>query len=142
MSMGFSCRRGEGGSVSVLSASPVIYEPGRAAATNNYLAVEPRKAVARDPGSRRPRVWLQPSLEGARIHGAGGLRHRLALREDDHRRDAADAVAAGQRRLLVGVDLEEPEARLERLGGALEGRRHGPAGAAPGGPEIDYDRDL
>src|SRR5580700_5907952 len=76
------------------------------------------------------------------IDQAGVLLRDLAVIEYDQRRDAADAVASGDRRLLVDIDFGETDARLEFLCGALEDRRHRAARTAPRRPEIDDHRHV
>jgi len=50
------------------------------------------------------------------VHQPGVLLRHLAVVEHDQRRDAGDAVAAGDGRLLVDIDLGEAGARPELLG--------------------------
>ena len=73
---------------------------------------------------------------------ADELAHYLAVAQRLHGRDALDLVA--ERELLVGVDvkLDERELARPRLGLALEHGAEHAAGAAPGGPEVDHDRQL
>src|SRR5260370_20510412 len=61
----------------------------------------------------------------------------LAVIESDQGRNAADAVARGNARLLVDIDLGEAGARLELLCRAIEDRGHRAAGTAPRRPEVD-----
>lgn len=57
--------------------------------------------------------------------------------EQDHCRNAANAIAARDRLLGVRVELTEPDCRLELTCGGGESGCHLAARAAPGCPEID-----
>jgi len=66
----------------------------------------------------------------------------MTTAERDHRRDAADAEAAGDVRLLLGVQLGDPDFRGEPLRCLFVRRRHHPARPAPWRPEIDDNRQI
>ena len=51
-------------------------------------------------------------------------------------------IALQQFRYSVAVDLDQPHLGLELGCRLFEDRRHGPAGTAPGGPEINQQRDV
>ena len=53
-----------------------------------------------------------------------------------------DAVALQQFRCRIAVHLDQPHLGLELGCRLLEDRRHRPAGTAPGGPEINQQRDV
>ena len=63
--------------------------------------------------------------------------NHLAVLEQEQGRDAAHAKLLGQGRFGVDVDLDEAGPGLQRLRRLVEHRRHGLAGTAPRGPEID-----
>ena len=66
--------------------------------------------------------------------------HRLAADEGIDRRHRLDAQLLGQLRVLVDVDLDQPDLALGRAHQLLEHRRQLLARAAPGRPEIDQHR--
>src|SRR5699024_5808496 len=76
------------------------------------------------------RVYLRQGLE------ADGLVHELAVLEVEQCRDAHDAVAGGQLRLGVHVDLADGDLAVVSLGELVEYRGLHLAGTAPGGPEV------
>ena len=80
--------------------------------------------------------------EGALEHplglGADGRSLRLTALEENHRRDAHDAVTLRKPLLLVDVDLDEPQ--LPLLGDLVEDGRDRMTRAAPLRPEVDEDR--
>ena len=59
-----------------------------------------------------------------------------AVLEDEQDGDGRDAVVAGE--LGVGIDVDLTD--LVVAGEALQGRLHGPARPAPGGPEVHQHR--
>jgi hypothetical protein len=77
-----------------------------------------------------------------RRQGADELAHDLAVAERLHGRDALDRVAERQLLVCVDVDLDERELAGSGLSLALEHGTEHAAGAAPGGPEVDHDRQL
>jgi len=68
--------------------------------------------------------------------GAGLVEHHDLLAKDHDRWNGADAKAAGELLLSLGVDLAEDDVRVF-LGGFLIVRRELFAGAAPVGPKVD-----
>jgi len=98
--------------------------------------------LARDwnPGSGE--CLARPVDDTGGIQGAGNPIELPASGEKYHRRDAPNAKLARCRLLLLGVELQKPDMRLELLGGLLECWRHHAAGATPGGPEIHQQRDI
>src|SRR5208283_3573930 len=96
------------------------------------------RAGSRFWGSRleRPR---DPAHELALRRGADPLRGGLAVLEQDHRRDRANAELARDIRILVDVELDDLDLRPELRGDFVEQRRDDAARAAPFGPEIDED---
>src|SRR5215208_1907543 len=109
---------------------------------------------ARRSEQKRWRRWydLEPSSPASgrsrthRVLDTGsGLENHLPHERNAlclHGRDALDLVA--ERELLVGadVDLDQRELARSRLGLALEHGAEHAAGPAPGGPEVDHDRQL
>ena len=83
-----------------------------------------------------------PGNDTARVAGARAPRHRVPADKQHEHGNAADFIARGQGRFLLGVDLEQSIARLELDRGTLESRRHGTARFAPRGPEIDNHRNV
>jgi len=84
----------------------------------------------------------RPTFEIGRRHRAGGSRDLAAVQRERDRGNAAHAETLGEHRGRVDIDFDEAQARLEARGGAREFRRHDAAGAAPGGPEVDQQRDV
>ncbi len=74
--------------------------------------------------------------------GAGELVDDLAVAEQLHRRDAADAELLGQLLLLLGVDLRDDELDRGTVGELASTGMSIATGAAPLGPEVDEDRTL
>src|SRR5438067_13242306 len=66
---------------------------------------------------------------------------RLAVLEQDHRRDREDVVPGSRLQVLVDVQLHERDRRLLLLE-LLQDRRDRAAGAAPRSPEVDDDRSV
>src|SRR4029079_18915906 len=62
--------------------------------------------------------------------------------KEDERGDAANAEPRRGLRARVAVDLGEDRLALQLPSRPLDMRRHRPARAAPGGPEVDDDRQL
>ena len=71
------------------------------------------------------------------IDQASVLLGDLALFERDQSRNAANAEARRNRRLLVDIDLGEAGARFKLLRRLVQDRRHRAARPAPGRPEVD-----
>ena len=100
----------------------------------------PGRCRRRVGGSIRRRREL--GLELLLRNGADHLvLHRPVLHEQD-RRDRADAVARGQRRVLVDIDLAERHLAAGRARQVLQHGPHGPARAAPLGPEVHHHHAL
>src|SRR5262245_35886233 len=74
--------------------------------------------------------------------GADEADHGLAVPEDDDRGEALDAVLGGERLLGVDVDLGELDLAFALGGLGLDRGAEHAAGPAPGGPEVDHDRQL
>src|SRR6266404_2081661 len=83
-----------------------------------------------------------PSVELAAHHGAALAGDLFTLMKDHERGNAADAEARAQPLLRLGIDLGQAHARLEPGRRPVEIRRHHLAGTAPGGPEIDGERNV
>ena len=66
----------------------------------------------------------------------------LTAAEDGDRGDALDPVLHGEHLLGLHVDLGELELALALGHLGLDGRTEDAARSAPGGPEVDDDRDL
>ena len=75
---------------------------------------------------------MRQAAKELEIDQACVLLHDLALFERDQGRDAANAEARRDCRLLVDIDLGEAGARFEFLRRLVEDRRHRPARPAPG----------
>src|SRR5262245_51254044 len=69
-------------------------------------------------------------------------RSRLAVLEQDHRRDRGNAVPIRQLALLVDVDLDELDLTIALFGNPVENRRDRMTRSAPLGPEVDEHRSL
>ena len=101
---------------------------------------QPEEEAAENVATRRARP--SDALERAlRLCADRGCR-RLAVLEEDHRRDRDDPVALGQLALLVDVDLDELQLAVALLDDPVEHGRDGVARAAPLGPEVDDHRRL
>src|ERR1700735_4849376 len=72
--------------------------------------------------------------------GADLTRGHLAALEDHQRRDRHHAVFRGRLRALVDVQLDDLDLVAHRAGNLIERGCDRAAGAAPFGPEINYDR--
>ena len=87
-------------------------------------------------------VGLDPVEQLREVHGAWLSCDFAAGLEYGGRGNAADLIPLAERRIFVGVDLGEPDVRLELGCGLLEKRGHHPAGRAPLRPEVHHERDL
>ena len=67
---------------------------------------------------------------------------RPAVLEGEHRRDRLHAHLAGNLRMLVDIELDQPDRALCRPHGLFQDRRELAAGTAPRRPEIDQHRHL
>src|SRR2546426_8390932 len=88
------------------------------------------------PGSRPPRherLYL-----GSRDRSDDAV-NRLAVFEEEHRRDRCDSESLRSPRAFIDVQLSEAEARRVGARDLLEDRGDSVARAAPLGPEIDED---
>jgi hypothetical protein len=104
------------------------------------------------PGEPRPRIHpaadaprhlrLRPAHDVRGTHGASLPRHFAAADEQRDGRDAANVEPRAHALCLVRIHLDELHARLEFRCGLLEGRRHHPARAAPGRPEVHQHGQL
>lgn len=65
-----------------------------------------------------------------------------AVGEDSEIGDALDTVTGSEIGVAFGIDLEDDGAAGELAGGLGDVGRSHAAGSAPGGPEIDEDRDF
>ena len=74
--------------------------------------------------------------------GAGDCGRRLAVAEEDHRRDRHDPVAHGELLLLVDVQLHDLQLVRALLGNLLEDGGDGMARTTPLGPKIDEHGGL
>ena len=74
--------------------------------------------------------------------GADELVDNLAVRKQLHGRDATDAVALRDLRVLVGVDLGQGETGAVFAGNLFENGAQLAAGAAPLSPEVDQHRTF
>src|ERR1700722_8700404 len=99
---------------------------------------------------RRSGRFLKPTPSGSmreapkelEIDQPSVLLGHLALFERDQSRNAANAEARRNRRLLVDIDLGEAGARFELLCRLVEDRRHRAARPAPWRPEVDDQRHV
>jgi hypothetical protein len=103
------------------------------------------RAAWRRPGDADGRAAARPraASEGrdapgelAARHGADDGVDHCAVAEEEERRDRLHAVALGQRRLLVHVDLGDRDPPRLLAPDLLESRGDGPARAAPRRPEV------
>jgi len=70
------------------------------------------------------------------------LLHRLAVLEQDHRRDRADPELGADLAVAVGVDLADLRPAGELLGDLVDRGRQHPARLAPLRPEVHEDRNV
>src|ERR1700733_8824723 len=89
-----------------------------------------------------PSASMREAPKELEIDQPSVLLGHLALFERDQSRNAANAEARRNRRLLVDIDLGEAGARFELLRGAVEDRRHRATRPAPGRPEVDDQRHV
>jgi hypothetical protein len=85
---------------------------------------------------------LDPGPQGGGIGDAGLAGGDLPALEGEQGRNPLHAEATRQAAVGVHIDLDEAGPRFELGGGAGEHRRHGAAGPAPGGPEVDDQRQV
>jgi hypothetical protein len=88
------------------------------------------------------RLEAERALECRLRLRADRRRGRLAVPEEDDRRNRGDAVALREALLLVDVDLDELERTAALLGDLLERGLDEEARLAPLGPEVDEDRRV
>ena len=75
-------------------------------------------------------------------HGAGMLLNGVAILEDDQRGDSADTESGRSGGILVHVHLEDLQLAGIFLGALVDDGTHGPAGSAPGSPEVDHNGKI
>src|SRR5689334_5658036 len=85
---------------------------------------------------------LGPVDDTARVHRAGVARELAAAVHQQQGGDARDAEARGEGRGGIGVELEQPDLRLELLRRALEHGGHRAARTAPWRPYVDQQRNV
>src|ERR671912_781306 len=84
-------------------------------------------------------VTLEPLLDLAARRRTHLLRDRLAVLEQQHRRNAANAVAPGRLRILVDVELGDRHLLAQITGDLFERGSDHAAWTAPFRPEVDED---
>src|ERR1700733_5722092 len=89
-----------------------------------------------------PSASMREAPKELEIDQPSVLLGHLALFERDQSRNAANAEARRNRRLLVDIDLGEAGARFELLCRLVEDRRHRAARPAPWRPEVDDQRHV
>ena len=87
-------------------------------------------------------VLLDEGAQRAGGYGAAMTRDFAAAAHEDHGRDGLNVETRGELGLCVGVYLGQPDTRLKFACGRFKYRRHGAAGPAPSGPEIDQQRQI
>jgi hypothetical protein len=85
---------------------------------------------------------VQEAADRACRLGTDEAGDRLAVAEDRNGRDALYPVARREGLLGVDVDLGEDELAVALLDLRLDSRAERAAGAAPGSPEVDDNRQL
>src|SRR2546425_7223640 len=88
------------------------------------------------PSSRPPR---DERLDLGSWDGSDHSVDRLAVFEEEHRRDRCDSESLRGPRAFIDVQLSEAEGRRVRARDLLEDRRDPMARAAPLGPEVDQE---
>lgn len=96
---------------------------------SDELRVNVRGQVLGKPATER-RLWQNP----------GELGRYIAIGEELHCGDAPDAVALGEFRVRVHVDLDEPPRAAALSRDLLDCWAEYAARSAPGCPEVDYHR--
>lgn len=90
--------------------------------------------------SRRPAIACSTHVRRTCAGAAAGLpRDRLALVQDEQGRHRLHLEPPTEPWVLVDVDLDELDLSGEVPGDLFESWADHAAGAAPGGPEVDYD---
>src|ERR1700722_18590971 len=89
-----------------------------------------------------PSASMRQAPKELEIDQPSVLLGHLALFECDQGRNAANAEARRNRRLLVDINLGEASARFELLCRLVEDRRHRAARPAPWRPEVDDQRHV
>ena len=87
-------------------------------------------------------MLLDPGAKRTCRHGAAMARQFPSAPHEDHRRDCLDVIAGRKVRFGFGIDLAKAQTRLELFCCFFEHRCHGAAWPAPGGPEIDEQRQI
>jgi len=87
-------------------------------------------------------MLLRPAHDFAGTHSTRLTRHLAPVHKKRQRGDAANLEARAQFLVGLGVNLGCPNTGLQLAGGLHKGRRHLPAGATPGRPKIDKDRNV
>src|SRR5215469_1739803 len=90
----------------------------------------------------RGKLRAHPGNDPPRIHRSCGPRQDAPASEQEQGRNARDAQLRGDARFLIGVELDEPDIRFELACRLLEHRSHDPAGATPGRPDVEQDRNI
>ena len=80
--------------------------------------------------------------QGGLGHGPDDGIHLLAAFEDHQGGDAANAVLAGDVRVLIGVQLDHLDATFKFLGDLINNRSNHPAGTTPGGPKVHQNWNV
>jgi len=81
-----------------------------------------------------PVLLKRPDAHGARARATPGEQH--------HRRQGSDTEPPGEVGVIVCVHRHHACSSGDLLGEVAQGQGHGPTGLAPGGPEIDEDRQV
>ena len=99
------------------------------------------------PGGREPVGFVGQDSPQELSNGTLGLcadelARDLAVAKRDHERDALDGEGLSDGLILVDVDLGQPKRPIRFRRELLEKGPQGPAGSAPGCPEVDHDGEL
>ncbi|CCD00317.1 protein of unknown function (plasmid) [Azospirillum baldaniorum] len=87
-------------------------------------------------------VLLRPRDELGQRHDTGGPGDFPAVQDQRKRWNASHRETRGDIRCGLGIDFCQPDMRLKPLRRLLDDRRHHAARTAPGGPEVDQERDV
>ena len=123
-----------------LSRSQGLFETGRS--SHHIFFIQIRVAGGHqtiDGGLDVGAQKIENSLVRQRTHETV---NRLAILEEDNVGDRANRELCRELRIRIAVDLGENNGAIELFDDALELGAEHPTGSAPGGPEVDQNRDL
>ena len=104
--------------------------------------------VRKRPSSPSFRLGCLREMRARPVDDAPGIHHACcsgynpSAAEQQQSRNARDPEFGGDPRLVVRIELDEPDVRFEFSSSFFEHGRHRPAGAAPGRPNVHENGDI